>query len=71
MPHDGDEAGAGCAALPEHPYPRGVHCVCPWMTLVIDCRGNVGNEVGDLTWTLHNYWRQCRYAADDKRLKES
>lgn len=35
-----------------------------------DCRGNVGNEVGDLTWTCHNYWRQCRYAGDDVRLRE-
>jgi hypothetical protein len=35
-----------------------------------DCRGKVGNEVGNLIWTCQNYWRQCRYAADDVRLKE-
>ncbi len=34
-----------------------------------DCRGKVGNEVGNLIWTCQNYWRQCRYAADDARLK--
>lgn len=26
-------------------------------------------EIGNLTWALHNYWRQCRYAGDDKRLQ--
>jgi hypothetical protein len=25
-------------------------------------------ESGNLTWALHNYWRQCKYAADDKRM---
>ncbi|HPS00343.1 MAG TPA: radical SAM/SPASM domain-containing protein [Candidatus Sumerlaeota bacterium] len=25
----------------EHPYPAHVPCICPWMTLVIDCRGNL------------------------------
>jgi hypothetical protein len=25
-------------------------------------------EVGNLTWTLHNYWKQCKYADDDKRM---
>jgi hypothetical protein len=25
-------------------------------------------ESGNLTWTLHNYWRQCKYADDDKRM---
>jgi radical SAM protein with 4Fe4S-binding SPASM domain len=23
------------------PYPRGLFCICPWMTLVLDCWGNV------------------------------
>ncbi len=31
-------------------------------------RGTV--EMGNLTWALHNYWRQCRYAADDQRLRD-
>jgi len=26
---------------PEHPYPAPVACVCPWMTLVVDCRGDL------------------------------
>lgn len=34
-----------------------------------DCRGSVANEVGNLTWACHNYWRQCRWAADDQRLR--
>ena len=25
-------------------------------------------ESGNLTWTLHNYWKQCKYAGDDKRM---
>jgi hypothetical protein len=25
-------------------------------------------ESGNLTWTLHNYWRHCKYADDDKRM---
>jgi hypothetical protein len=25
-------------------------------------------ESGNLTWTLHNYWMQCNYAGDDKRM---
>jgi MoaA/NifB/PqqE/SkfB family radical SAM enzyme len=24
-----------------HPYPTGLHCICPWMTMVIDCWGNL------------------------------
>jgi MoaA/NifB/PqqE/SkfB family radical SAM enzyme len=24
-----------------HPYPPGVHCICPWMTLMIDAWGNL------------------------------
>jgi hypothetical protein len=35
-----------------------------------DCRGSVGNEVGNLTWACHNYWRQYRYSMDDARLRE-
>jgi hypothetical protein len=27
-------------------------------------------EVGNLPWICENYWRQCRYAADDVRMKE-
>ncbi|MBI1369858.1 MAG: hypothetical protein GC162_14535 [Planctomycetes bacterium] len=27
-------------------------------------------EVANLPWAMHNYWRQCRYAADDNRLRE-
>lgn len=35
-----------------------------------DCRGDVGAEVGNLSWALHNYWRQCRWASDDARLRD-
>jgi len=35
-----------------------------------DCIGKVENEVGNLTWACHNYWRQCRYGGDDARMKE-
>lgn len=27
-------------------------------------------EAGNLPWALHNYWMQCKYAADDKRMVE-
>ncbi|HZH95777.1 MAG TPA: hypothetical protein VEY06_07830, partial [Flavisolibacter sp.] len=27
-------------------------------------------ESANLTWTLHNYWMHCAYAADDKRMVE-
>ena len=27
-------------------------------------------EAGNLTWALHNYWRQCRYAADNQRMQK-
>lgn len=30
----------------------------------------VKDEVGNLTWVLHNYWRQYRYSMDDDRLRE-
>ncbi len=33
-------------------------------------RSDVKDEVGNLTWVLHNYWRQYRYSMDDARLKE-
>jgi hypothetical protein len=26
-------------------------------------------EMGNLPWALHNYWRHCRYAADDERMR--
>ena len=39
-----------------------------------DCRGGVGGkdgeERGDLTWTLHNYWLQYRYSGDETMLRE-
>ena len=35
-----------------------------------DCRSSVSNEVGDLTWVCHNYWRQYRYSMDDARLRD-
>jgi len=35
-----------------------------------DCRSDVGAEVGNLSWALHNYWRQCRWAGDDARLRD-
>ncbi len=39
-----------------------------------DCKGGVGGkdgeERGDLTWTLHNYWLQYRYSGDEKMLGE-
>jgi hypothetical protein len=27
-------------------------------------------ETGNLLWACHNYWRQCRYAGDDRRLTD-
>ena len=42
---DGDIPGApdgrGPAAYPLHPYPEGLHCICPWMVLVVDAWGNL------------------------------
>ncbi len=41
-----------------------------------DCAGGMWKgqegcpEVGNLAWACHNYWRQCRYAGDDARLRE-
>ena len=29
-----------------------------------------GREAGNLLWACHNYWLHCRYAGDDKRLRE-
>jgi hypothetical protein len=28
-------------------------------------------EAGNLTWILHNYWMQCKYSANDKRMMEN
>lgn len=28
-------------------------------------------EVGNLTWIMHNYWMQCSYAGDEKRMQEN
>ncbi len=33
-------------------------------------RSDVEDEVGNLTWVLHNYWRQYRYSMDDDRLRD-
>jgi hypothetical protein len=34
-------------------------------------KGQAGSpEIGNLTWACHNYWQQCRWAADDVRLRE-
>lgn len=30
----------------------------------------VNDEVGNLTWVMHNYWRQYRYSMNDVRLRE-
>ncbi len=30
----------------------------------------VEDEVGNLVWTMHNYWRQYRYSMDDERLRD-
>lgn len=35
-----------------------------------DCRSDVDTEVGNLSWALHNYWRQCRWAGDEARLRD-
>jgi hypothetical protein len=39
-----------------------------------DCRGGVsgrdGEERGNLTWTLHNYWLQYRHGGDEAMLKD-
>jgi len=32
--------------------------------------GREGNENGDLTWGLHNYWLQYRYSGDERMLRE-
>ncbi len=28
-------------------------------------------EAGNLTWILHNYWMQCKYSANNKRMAEN
>lgn len=35
-----------------------------------DCRGGAGSEIGNLTWTMHNYWLQYRYSGDEVMLRE-
>lgn len=39
-----------------------------------DCRGGVGGkdgeERGNLIWTMHNYWLQCRHSGDEVMLRE-
>ncbi|MES2461857.1 MAG: hypothetical protein V4671_14835, partial [Armatimonadota bacterium] len=34
-----------------------------------DAVGKVGDERGNLLWTLHNYWLQYRYSGDEKMLR--
>lgn len=29
------------------------------------------HEIGNLSWAMEAYWRQCRYAGDDQRLREN
>ncbi len=42
-----------------------------------DCAGGMfkgqqgAPEIGNLPWVCQNYWRQCRYAGDDARMKEN
>lgn len=33
-------------------------------------KGREGEERGDLTWALHNYWLQYRYSGDEKLLRD-
>jgi hypothetical protein len=33
-------------------------------------KGREGEERGDLTWTLHNYWLQYRYSGDERLLRD-
>lgn len=35
-----------------------------------DLYSPVKDEIGNLPWLLHNYWRQYRYSMDDNRLRE-
>jgi len=43
-------------------------------TSTYDCRGGVGGrdgeERGNLTWAMHNYWLQYRYSGDEAMLRE-
>ena len=43
-------------------------------TSTYDCRGGVGGkdgeERGNLIWTMHNYWLQCRCSGDEGMLRE-
>ena len=34
-----------------------------------NCKGKAGSELGNLTWTLHNYFWHCRAQGDEARLK--
>ena len=48
---------------------------CAWVGRVTDQQlrsgGRLeGSEVANLSWAMECYWRQCRWAADDQRLKE-
>lgn len=35
-----------------------------------DCRSDVGSELCNLPWAVHNYWLHYRYTMDDRMLKE-
>lgn len=35
-----------------------------------DCVGPVGSEIGNLAWTLHNYYLQYRYSMDERLLRK-
>ncbi|MGW8821804.1 glycosyl hydrolase family 95 catalytic domain-containing protein [Paenibacillus lautus] len=35
-----------------------------------DLHSPVTDEVGNLTWVMHNCWRHCRYAMDDNMLQD-
>lgn len=61
--HEGDAAGPATAQLPPHPYPHGVHCICPWMTLMIDCRGNLNSCSHRMQQPFANILRQEREEA--------
>lgn len=43
-------------------------------TSTYDCKGGVGGkdgeERGNLIWTMHNYWLQCRYSGDEARTRD-
>lgn len=35
-----------------------------------DCRSDVGSELCNLPWAVHNYWLQYRYTMDDRMLRD-